>query len=259
MDVGQGEPIVVIPGIQGRWEWLSPAIQALAARYRVLSFSLTARADDASQFDAWLQEMDAVLDRAGISTATFVGVSFGGLIGVRYAAMRPSRVRALVLVSTPAPRMRLDPRSRVYVRHPRLALPAFAWRGFRRLLPETLAARPGWGARLSFLAAYTGRVVRFPISPSQMAHWVRAWEAADIAADCRRVAARTLVITGEPELDRVVPVTDTLEYVTLIPGARAARFPRTGHVGFVSRPADFARIVSEFVDDDRRRAEARPA
>jgi hypothetical protein len=40
IDRGGGTPVVVIPGIQGRWEWMKPAIDALAQRCRVITFSL---------------------------------------------------------------------------------------------------------------------------------------------------------------------------------------------------------------------------
>jgi 3-oxoadipate enol-lactonase len=54
-------------------------------------------------------------------------------------------------------------------------------------------------------------------------------------------------VTGEPELDRVVPVASTREYVTLIRGARYEMMPRTGHLGSITQPEQFARIVSEFI------------
>ena len=42
------------------------------------------------------------------------------------------------------------------------------------------------------------------------------------APTARAIAAPTLVVTGEPRLDRVVPVESTREYVELIRGARYA-------------------------------------
>ena len=36
VDRGTGTPVVLIPGIQGRWEWMSPAIDALTAGHRAL-------------------------------------------------------------------------------------------------------------------------------------------------------------------------------------------------------------------------------
>ncbi len=37
---GSGPPLVLIPGIPGPWEYMRPAVEALAASYRVLTFSL---------------------------------------------------------------------------------------------------------------------------------------------------------------------------------------------------------------------------
>ena len=54
-------------------------------------------------------------------------------------------------------------------------------------------------------------------------------------------------MTGEPQLDRVVPVASSLEYVKLIAGARHVTLPRTGHMGLVLRPEAFADAVSAFV------------
>ena len=40
VDLGSGVPVVMVPGIQGRWEWMKPAVDALAERCRVVTFSL---------------------------------------------------------------------------------------------------------------------------------------------------------------------------------------------------------------------------
>jgi len=58
-----------------------------------------------------------------------------------------------------------------------------------------------------------------------------------------------LVITGEAELDRVVPAELTRQYLQLWPGARTATLPRTGHLGLISRPTEFARLVVPFVEE----------
>jgi len=250
IDVGRGEPIVLIPGIQGRWEWMAPAIRALSERHRVLSFSLDEtphRHDVTTVFDGWIDTVDAMLARAGAPRAVIAGVSFGGLIAMRYAARRPGQTSALVLISVPSPRHSLDEQSAAYLRHPRLALPLFAARGCTRLLPETLAARLTWASRARFLAGHAGRVLRSPIYPSRMAHWVRAWMATDIEADSRQVSAPTLILTGEPHLDRVVPVSQSLEVRNYIKNTRHVVLPQTGHIGLVSRPVEFADVVSTFV------------
>ena len=43
VDRGSGPPLVLIPGLQGRWEYLRPAVDALSASFRVLTFSLDDR------------------------------------------------------------------------------------------------------------------------------------------------------------------------------------------------------------------------
>src|SRR5262245_9299471 len=132
LDAGTGDPIVLIPGIQGRWEWLSPTIEALVARgHRVLSFSLSdvgTNGPETDLFAEWTGEIDRLLDRAGVRCATVIGISFGGVIAVRYAARRRDRVNGLVLVSSPPPGWQPDRRRAAYLRRPRLSLPLFAFR-----------------------------------------------------------------------------------------------------------------------------------
>jgi pimeloyl-ACP methyl ester carboxylesterase len=247
IDTGTGAPVVLIPGIQGRWEWLSPVIDAFVQRgHRVLSFSLgdvTPGSAETDLFEAWIAKIDRLLDNARVTRATVIGVSFGGVIAVRYAAHRPERVNGLVLVSTPPPGWRPDPRRAAYLKRPRLMLPVFAFRASRTLFREVWRARPSWASRLRFATEYGRCALTAPVSPTQMAEWVRAFLAVDIADDCRTVTAPTLVVTGEPGLDRVVPVETTLEYVELIDGARHVILPDTGHVGVVTKPERFAEIV----------------
>ena len=40
IDRGRGVPIVMIPGIQGRWEYMRPAIEALEGAFRIITFAL---------------------------------------------------------------------------------------------------------------------------------------------------------------------------------------------------------------------------
>ena len=245
-EFGQGPPIVLVPGIQGRWEWMRGPIEALARRHRVLTFSLS-DVKGGPFFDRCVDHIDRGLDAAGVAQAAVAGVSFGGLVALRYASKRPGRTSALVLVSTPAPAMTLSTEQARYVAYPRLALPLFALRGAQRLAPEVWAAHATWPARARAALTHSINVATAPTSPVLMASWVEAWRVIDLADDCRAVHAPTLVMTGEPQLDRVVPVASSLEYVKLIAGARHVTLPRTGHMGLVLRPEAFADAVSAFV------------
>jgi pimeloyl-ACP methyl ester carboxylesterase len=90
-------------------------------------------------------------------------------------------------------------------------------------------------------------VVRAPLSLERMAARARLITGLDIAAECARVTAPTLVVTGERHLDHVVPADGTTAYLGLIRGSRAVVLPQTGHLGSITRPIAFAAIVREFV------------
>ena len=247
IDTGTGPPVVLIPGLQGRLEWMSPTIDALSRRHRVLSFSL-GDTNGTDPFPEWLETVDRLIDRSGESRVTLMGVSYGGLIAVRYAARHPDRVGALILVASPSPLFELDRVSAACAKYPRIALPVFALRGCLRVAPEILAARDGWTSRMKLAVEYASRALRYPLSPTQMACWVRAWMRTNIAAECAKVTTPTLLVTGEPALDRVVPVRSTLEYQTLLPRTRHEVLARTGHIGWVSKPDELCAIVDSFLD-----------
>jgi pimeloyl-ACP methyl ester carboxylesterase len=85
------------------------------------------------------------------------------------------------------------------------------------------------------------------LSLTRMAARARMIASADFAAEAGRIVAPTLIVTGEPLLDYVVPAEGSSEYVRLIRGARAIVLERTGHLGSVTRPEAFAGAVREFV------------
>jgi pimeloyl-ACP methyl ester carboxylesterase len=83
--------------------------------------------------------------------------------------------------------------------------------------------------------------------PGLMAQRIVEQQSIDFAPDCAHVDAPTLVVTGDAGLDRIVPVETTMRYLEMIPGARHARIPGTGHLGLVTKPEVFAGVVGNFV------------
>jgi len=253
IDIGQGPPLVLLPGIQGRWEWIAPTVRALAEGCRVIAFSFPGEPasgcehEPALGFEMFVRQIDAMLDRAGIESAAVCGVSFGGLVAVHYAARRPGRTRALAVVSAPGPDWLPDDRARRYMRAPIRSIPAFAVTAAGRLIPEVRAALPSTSHWIGFLARHAGRVLASPMSPARMTDRLRLVDPSDTAAACACVRAPTLVVTGEPGLDRVVPVESTRGYARAIRGAELVQLDRTGHLGLVTRPHQFADIVGGFV------------
>jgi pimeloyl-ACP methyl ester carboxylesterase len=263
IDRGSGSPVVLVPGIQGRWEWMRPAVDALSTHCRVITFSLAdeptsgASFDNAAGFDCYLHQIRDALDEAGLLSATICGISYGGLIAAAFAARYPERTRGVVVVSAIAPSWKPDARARILMRAPRLLSPLFCIHSLR-LLHEMVAAREGLRAALVFAMRHLAGVVRHRFSPVLMARRVRTLVGASLAEELAAVHAPALVITGQADLDRVVPVSLTREYLRLWPHASAATIARTGHLGAITRPEEFARLVVRFADSMSDRHEHAP-
>ncbi len=259
IDVGAGVPVVLIPGIQGRWEWMRPAVDALSSRCRVITFSLAdeptcgAAFDEAAGFDCYVQQVRDAMDQAGVARAFICGVSYGGLVAAAFAARFPDRAEGLMLVSALPPGWAPDSRVRFYLRAPRLLSPLFMI-GSLRLYPEIAAASGGGVAGMLAGARHARNVLAHMFSPFRMARRVRLIERLDLMHDLETLSLPTLVITGEDGLDRVVPVRLTEGYVRLWPHARRVTLARTGHLGSITRPDVFLDAVLPFVQhaaDDR--------
>ena len=88
------------------FDWESPVwrhwLDALGdghtlVRYDERGRGLSDRDVDDISFDAWVADLEAVADAAGLDRFALLGVSAGAAVGVAYAARHPERVTHLVL------------------------------------------------------------------------------------------------------------------------------------------------------------------
>jgi pimeloyl-ACP methyl ester carboxylesterase len=248
---GRGTPIVVVPGIQGRWEWMRPTVDALAEHGRAITFSLCdeptsgfAWSNDKG-FENYLAQLDDVLAATGARRAVLVGVSYGGLVAAEFAARHPERVAGVVIASAPPPTWTPDQRVRRYLASPRLLGAGFFLGAPMRAYPELKAAIPEPGRRWRFAIRQSLRVVTALPSSGRMVRRLHWLQDAQFGVD-RPVDLPALIVTGEPELERVVPPDLTAEYRAWLPRARTTTLPQTGHAGTVTKAREFAALVAEF-------------
>jgi len=252
IDRGTGPAVVLVPGIQGRWEWMRPTVDALARHGRVVSYSLCDEPSSGDPcapdlgFENFVLQLESVLDRAGLDRAVLIGVSFGGLIVSEFAARHPARVAGLVFASALPPTWVPNSRERFYMRWPMLGSPAFILTSPARLLPEVVTALPALGPVTRFAVTHAWNVLTALTSPARMARRGR-WAVAHRFTGLGAVAAPALILTGEDHLDRVVAPSLTREFQQLLPHARTAVLERTGHIGVVTRPEAFADTLAPFV------------
>jgi pimeloyl-ACP methyl ester carboxylesterase len=249
---GEGRPLIVIPGIQGRCEWNLRTLDALAAVGHAVTFSLADEPssgfawEESAGFENYLAQLDEVIGRTAPVPPVLVGISYGGLIAAEYLARRPGAAAGLVLASAPPPSWALPARASRYLKAPRLMAPVF-WLGAPlRAYPEVKAAIPSRRERLDFLIDQGLKVAAAPASSRRMVRRLRWLASAGTALD-RPLPIPSLIVTGEPALERVVPPEATLAYRTWLPDATVVTIPRTGHGGTVTRPQEFARCVGDWL------------
>jgi pimeloyl-ACP methyl ester carboxylesterase len=253
LERGHGEPLVLVPGIQGRWEYLAGAVEQLAEFSRVITFPFSDEAgalaseDQPAGIDRLVDQIAQVLDHLQIPRAAICGVSFGGIVALRFAARHPDRTSALILVSTPGPDFRLRPRHAVYARLPWIFGPMFLLEAPFRLRREVAMAIPDRTDRIRFGFQQLTTLLRVRLSLPRMAARALMIASCERARDCAAITAPTLVVHGEASLDHVVQVEGTSEYGRLISNARTRLLERTGHLGSITRPRVFASIVREFL------------
>ena len=130
-------PVVVVPGIQGRWEWMTPAVDALAQRCRVDHVLARRRADARRRASTrrpgstcYVEQVARGAGRVRASSARSIcGVSYGGLIAAAFA--RAASRNACRRSSSCRRCRRRGGRTRAsafYLRAPRLLSPLFCSR-----------------------------------------------------------------------------------------------------------------------------------
>ena len=209
VDVGSGPPLVIVPGIQGRWEWMQPGVDALAQRCRVDHVLAGRRADRAAAVSMPRAASTATSSRCGgdgsrpgVAAAIVCGVSYGGLVAAAFAARIRSASR----------RWSSSRRFRRRGRRTRASASTCGRRGCcRRSSAGVAAAVPGdrGGARSGRRTAYAGgaasRLERADAHVLAGAHGAAGAAAGRAAArPMSSTASRvpTLVVTGE---DRARP------------------------------------------------------
>ncbi|MGE0813683.1 MAG: alpha/beta fold hydrolase [Vicinamibacterales bacterium] len=249
---GTGRPIVLIPGIQGRYEWGLPTVEALARLGRVITYSLADEPtsafawNEAAGFENYLAQLDDAIQQTAAVPPVLVGVSYGGLVATEFAARHPAGVAGLVVASAPPPAWTLPERARRYLAAPRLMAPAF-WLGAPfRIYPELKSAIPDARRRLTFMAGQGLRIAAAPASSRRMIRRLRWLSAAKTTLD-HPIDVPALIVVGEPALERVVPPDATLAYRAWLPRASVVTLTGTGHGGTVTRAGEFAAHVAAWM------------
>ena len=185
----------------------------------------------------------ALMGHLGLERASIVGHSLGGKVAQELALLAPARIDKLVLVCSSA---RHDLQSRSLME---------LWISMREEIADDLvfvqticlcAMGPNTLAQIPLRDAAEMWMARAPLQRgSAFIRSVEASLANDTFARLGEIQAPTLVIYTDA--DRIFPQKHGEQLAAGIPGAQERVMGNCGHAPMAERPAEFARILQEFL------------
>jgi pimeloyl-ACP methyl ester carboxylesterase/DNA-binding CsgD family transcriptional regulator len=225
------------------WEELGRGHRVI--RYDMRGCGLSDRNPEELSLDAFIGDLGAVVDAAGLDRFALLGISQGGAAAVRYAVEHPERVTHLVLCGAYA-RGRLQ-RDLTEEQHEENKLlqsivrvgwgkpdPVFRRVFTSRFVPEASEEQMQWFDALMHVSTASEMAVRLRDT----------WGAVDVSDLLEKVAVPTLVAHARDEV--AVPFEEGRLLATRIPGARFIPLESRNHVLLATEPA-----WQTFVDEVR--------
>jgi len=234
-------------------------------RYDERGCGLSDWAVEEFSLDAWVRDLEAVVDALELEHFPLLGISQGGPIAIAYAARHPERVSRLILYGS-------------YARGRSLREVSDREREEQELLLRMITV--GWGQdHAAFRQVFTNLFIpdatpeqarwfnelqRVSATPQNAARMVGAFHTLDVRAIAAGLDLPTLVLHAAGDLR--IPFGEGRLLASLIPGARFAPLEGRNHILLEGEPAwpRFLREVNEFLGveparvaaDRRQRVEA---
>jgi len=242
---GEGPPLVLVPGLAGGFELLGPLARLLASRFRVISYQLRGEDDCFAlrqRFDLsnLVTDLAEFLDWHRLESPLLMGVSFGGVLALEFAARYSHRVQKLIVQGAGARYEHgLLPRvaSAVLSRFPLPSDNPFINQFFNLLF----GGKQKPGPLFEFVTQQCWQT-----DQSVMAYRLQLLEQYDLGPRVARIRVPTLVLTGERDL--LVSEESLAELTDGLPDAQSCRMPGCGHLAFVTHPQRVAAEVRRFAD-----------
>lgn len=237
LEAGAGEPVIFVHGVVTTSNIFPTFLNAFSPDYRGIAVDLRGygdsdKPDSGFTIHQFATDLVRLADALGIEKPIWVGVSMGGMILQRLALDHPSRVRALVLVSTVDGPMILD-------------------KG-----PETIGAPRDYRAVSTTIIADSFPPGTAPALYQPLLDKIPTWNATvlrqalgsmsrfNVHGQLSRIAVPTLVMVGAKDDVATVAIAKGIQ--AQIPGAQLAEF-NTGHFIMAEDPAGFRTVLGTFL------------
>jgi 3-oxoadipate enol-lactonase len=244
---GQGPVIVFTHSYLCDGRMFAHQVAALQRRWRVVNVDLRGHGRSSAavaplDFDLFADDVLAVLDAEGVSSAVWAGLSMGGFTSVRAALKAPQRVSALVLMDTSA---RRDPwHKRIQHRLMRLLVRSFGPKAVADEIVKMMFGATTRREQPALVQDWRQDFLHCHV-PSALAVADALATRDDLRARLPRIGCPTLVLAGAE--DTALPPALSREIAALIPGAQYVEVPGVGHLSALEAPARVTRHIEAFV------------
>jgi len=223
--------------------WNELSSQHTLVRYDARGSGLSDWDVDLFSMEAWVQDLEAVVDDLELETFPLLGISQGASVSVAYAAKHPERVTHLILYGGYA-RGRFNrnltreqrTEAETMINNIRIGWgqdnPAFRQLFSTLLIPEGSDEQMHWLNELARISA----------TPENAARMERAFYQIDVTDLAGKISCPTLVLHAQN--DAVCPFEEGRLLATLIPGARFVVLESNNHILLEDEPA-WKRFLTE--------------
>ena len=205
-------------------------------RYDQRGCGLSDRAVDDLSIDAWVSDLEAVVEVLGLTRFPLFGMSQGGAVAIAYAARHPERVSHLIFAGAYArgTLRRGDGEAKRLEAETLVNLIRVGWGknhpSFRQVFPYRFIPR-GTPEQLR----WWGDLEQISASPEVAARTLEVFQRVDVSELARRIAVPTLVLHARGDV--AVPFDEGRWLAALIPGARFVPLDSDNHVLLETEPA----------------------
>jgi pimeloyl-ACP methyl ester carboxylesterase len=241
---GNGPPLILVPGLAGGYGLLGPLAQKLSTNYRVICYQLRGEDDCFAlrrpfELSDLASDLAEFLDWHCLENPTIFGVSFGGILGLEFAARFPHRLNNLVVQGVGA-RFERGLLQRVAgTVLSRFPLPTDS--PFINQFFNVLFGSPQKGSELfQFVTRQCWQT-----DQSVMAHRFRLAERFNMGARLARIRVPTLILAGERDI--LVSERTLRDLCAGIPNSLLVRLRSCGHLAAVTQPDAVAEEVERFL------------
>ena len=249
-DEGSGRPTLFFvhgfPLSHGMWRG---QLEPLAKRYRVLApdlrgFGASAVVPGKSTMRRLADDCAAVIEQlCGGEPVVFVGLSMGGYVAWQFAQHHADKLRALVLCDTKAASDTPEPaetRRKMAAHVLKHGTGAVA-----EAMPAKLFAKQTYAEQPEIVAEIR-RTIETTSPEGLAAAQLGMAEREDVRSYLPQIKLPTLVVVGRE--DAISPVDEMQAIADAIPAAKFHIVEHAGHMSPLEQPAEFNRVLTEFVD-----------